>query len=97
MMYEQRFIDLIDEKDLDNIISNQSSMPTSINDRSMNDQAMYYAFQHYIIKASKDPKRKKLCDKYIGIFYDDFINNPHLFYNSPLLRNTNIDLLLTNP
>ena len=97
MMYEQRFIDLVDENYLDNIITNQSSMPVSINDRSMNDQAMYYAFQHYIIKASKDSKRKKQCEKYIGMFYDDFINNPHLFYNSPLLRNTNIDLLLTDP
>lgn len=97
MMYEQRFIDLVDENYLDNIITNQSSMPASINDRSMNGQARYYAFQHYIIKASKDSKRKKQCEKYIGIFYDDFINNPHLFYNSPLLRNTNIDLLLTDP
>ena len=92
-MYEQKYIDCVNESYLEKILNGQIELK---NDLKSYNQKTYFAFQHYVIKCYQNNININDCKKYIKIFYNDFKNRPYLYCDSPLLKNITIGNIFKN-
>ena len=93
-MYDQRYIDCWDERCFDDYLDGNFNYTPNINDKDDRELLKYYAFQHYLIKSYINGHRQAECVKYLKGMYNDFRNYPHLFADSPLLKNQTLDALM---
>ena len=88
-MYSDKFISNYNRSFYDNILDNNISL--NINSTNVDDMSAYFAFQHFVLKALSNGYKTDKCMKYLSSFYKDFRDHPHLFCDSPLLKNGVID------
>ena len=95
-MYEQKYIEMIGEKNLQKIINGEVNYNISINKNAPIDQRFYISLQHYLIKLLINGNNTNKCNSFLKQMYNDFYNKPYLFYNSPLLNTKTIELVFGN-
>lgn len=96
-MYEQKYINELGEDYLQKIINGKIDYKASINKTSSKDQRYYLALQHYLVKLLTNGVDINKCKPFLMKMYNDFYNNPHLFYYSPLLKTRVIELAFDDP
>ena len=95
-MYNERYIDMFINHNNENVLYRllDNYKKLDINDLSLNNQRLYFAFQHFIIKCYLDGYRKDVCVKYMQDMYLDFNAKPYLFCDSPLIKDELLDTIV---
>ena len=91
-MYKDYFIDSIGEDKLRDILDGKTSYIFKIDNTNSKDQQLYYAFQHFLIKAFLNGYNRNACITYIKKMYGDFYKKPYLFCDSPLIKDKVLQL-----
>ena len=91
-MYKQNFIDSIGEQKFYDLLDGKVQFNLDINDLSSKHQQIYYAFQHFLIKAYTSGYNKQACINYFNKYYRDFYAKPYAFCDSPLITDKVLQL-----
>ena len=95
-MYDQEIIDTVSEKKLKNIFDGREKHDFSIVNEDSDEQKLYFAFQHYLIKLYLNNYKRNRCVEFLNKMYGELFVYPHLFYNSPLIDMKTINSLISN-
>ena len=95
-MYEQKYIDSCDESILKNILDGGINYSLNITSSNPKEQQIYFVFQHYLIKQYLNGYNREKCREILKGMYNDFHKYPHLFYDSPLLKNETLNNIMGN-
>lgn len=95
-MFDQAFIDLIGENRLYSILDGKKQINLDILSKKAEDIELYFVLQHFIIKVYIEGYNKEACINYLKIFYNDFQKYPHMFCDSPIIKDKTLDLIFGN-
>lgn len=84
-LYKNNYIESYNEEILLNILNGKT--PYTPNPNNLRERCTYITLQHYLIKYIEENGKSKITNKLLTKYYEDFINNPHLFVDSPIIRN----------
>lgn len=92
-LYNENYVSFFDDSDLKSVFYNGSYNEAKdvysidINDNREFGRALYNCFQHYLVKLLSEGKEVAKCYAWLRKYYYDFMTNPEVFANSPLLKN----------
>ena len=83
-LYKKNYIEGYNEKILLSILDGKTSyIPDPYN---LKERRLYVTLQHRLIEYIEKNGKTKTTNKFLKKYYTDFINNPHLFIDSPLVE-----------
>ena len=88
-LYNKNYVEVIPEDTLNKIITGEFNVDLSVN--NLKNKKCYVALQHYLIKYLEHNGKTKDVNRFLNKYYNDFVDNPHLFVDSPLIGNDFLD------
>ena len=94
-MYNEEYIKCIKEEKLERIITNLQYDYIKRKDESLENNRLFFALQHYLLKCLIERKHTNECIKILTFIYDDFEKHPYYYVNSPLIKNKTLETLFS--
>ena len=88
-LYNKNYVEVLPEEALKKIVTGELNVDLSVD--NLKNKKCYVVLQHYLIKYLEHNGKTRDVNRLLKKYYDDFVENPHLFVDSPLIGNDFLD------